>query len=112
MNCNIFASPDFERDLKKLSKRYKSMKEDFKCFLEELKVDPFIGTDLGHNVRKIRMAIQSKNKGKSGGARVITHNVIIQTDGVNVTLLTIYDKSEQESISDKEIQKLIKDNNL
>lgn len=88
------------------------MKEDFKCFLEELKVDPFIGTDLGHNVRKIRMAIQSKNKGKSGGARVITHNVIIQTDGVNVTLLTIYDKSEQESISDKEIQKLIKDNNL
>ncbi len=88
------------------------MKDDFKCFLEELKVDPFIGTDLGHNVRKIRMAIQSKNKGKSGGARVITHNVIIQTDGVNVTLLTIYDKSEQESISDKEIQKLIKDNNL
>ena len=112
MNCKIFASPDFARDLKKLSKRYKSMKEDYANFLEELKSDPFMGTDLGHHVRKVRMAITSKNKGKSGGARVITHNVLIESDGVNITLLTIYDKSEQENISDTEIKKLIKDNNL
>ena len=112
MNCRIFASPDFVREFKRLSKRYKSIQEDYKSFLEELTANPFLGTDLEHNVRKVRMAIASKNKGKSGGARVITHNVIIETGGVNTTLLTIYDKSEQDSISDKEIQRLIKKNNL
>ena len=66
-----------------------------------------MGTDLGNGVRKIRMAVKSKGKGKSGGMRVITFNVIIDRTDTEITLLSIYDKSEKESISDKEIKMLL-----
>ena len=65
-----------------------------------------MGTDLGNGVRKIRMAV--KSKGKSGGVRVITFNVIISETDTKITLLTVYDKPEQETISDKEIRILLR----
>ena len=58
-------------------------------------------------MRKIRMAVKSKGKGKSGGMRVITFNVIVDQADTEITLLTVYDKSEKESISDKEIRMLL-----
>ena len=67
-----------------------------------------MGTDLGNGVRKIRMAVKSKGKGKSGGVRVITFNVIISETDTKITLLTVYDKPEQETISDKEIRILLR----
>lgn len=112
MNCNIITTKGFLKQLKRLAKRYKSIKDDVRALAVELSEDPFAGIDLGHKVFKIRMAISSKGQGKSGGARVIYHNVLVEKDGADITLLFIYDKSEQETISDKEIQKLIKDNNL
>lgn len=66
-----------------------------------------MGKDLGNEVRKIRMAVKSKGKGKSGGMRVITFNVIIDRTDTEITLLSMYDKSEKESISDKEIKVLL-----
>ena len=90
MNCRISISPDFEKALKSLAKRYQSMKEDYRQFLIDLHKNPFMGTHLGNNLRKVRLQITSKGKGKSGGARVITHTVLISSDGANVTLLTIY----------------------
>lgn len=51
-----------------------------------------------------RGSITSKGKGKSGGARMITYVRIVSE---NVFLMDIYDKSEQASISDKELQLLI-----
>lgn len=77
------------------------------AFVSELSQNPNIGTDLGNGVRKIRMAVKSKGKGKSGGMRVITFNVIIDRTDTEITLLSIYDKSEKESISDKEIKMLL-----
>lgn len=71
MSCDITYSPRFARELKKLSKHYKSLKLDYANLLESLKANPEQGVSLGNNLRKIRMAITSKNKGKSGGARVI-----------------------------------------
>lgn len=70
------------------------------------------GADLGMGLRKIRMKIEAKGKGKSGGARVITHNAIISVHEERITLLTIYDKSEQESISDAELMDLLSDINM
>ena len=70
--------------------------------------NPYDGVDLGSGVRKVRMRIGSKGKGKSGGARVITYNLSISLDDVDVTLLTIYDKSEQSNITDNEIRELLK----
>ncbi|WP_317132919.1 type II toxin-antitoxin system RelE/ParE family toxin [Arcticibacter tournemirensis] len=69
--------------------------------MEDLKKDPKQGTALGDNCFKIRIAIASKGKGKSGGARVITH-VLIKEE--TVFLLSIYDKAEREAISDKDIK--------
>lgn len=104
MSYSIKTISVFDRNLKKLAKRYASLKTDFADLLENLSENPVQGTSLGNNVYKIRMKISAKNKGKSGGARIISH-VVIQNE--TVYLLTIYDKSEQETISDKQIQQLI-----
>lgn len=112
MKCFIKTSETFLADAKRLGKKYKSLLSDLDEFQKELKKNPFIGADLGKGLRKIRMAIASKGKGKSGGARIITYNIIQVEDKVYVILLTMYDKSEQESISDKELLKLLEKNGL
>ena len=108
MNCNISVSPQFIKDLKRLAKRYQSIKEDVRALCISLQDNPLQGTDLGKGLRKVRMSIASKGKGKSGGARVITYTVILTNIASEVKLLTIYDKSECENISDKELQNLIR----
>lgn len=80
--------------------------------LEELEANPNLGTDLGGGLWKIRMSIASKGLGKSGGARVITFSVIISVEETEVNLLTIYDKSERESVSRAEIEQLLEKNGL
>ncbi len=72
----------------------------------QLSTNPKQGTPLGKNAYKIRLAIASKGKGKSGGARVITFVKIIAE---TVYLLSIYDKSIQADITDKELKDRIKD---
>ena len=104
MNFEIVFSDNFLREIKKLSKKYKSMKNDFEVFLDDIENNPLQGDSLGKDCYKVRMAIASKNKGKSGGARVITCIKIVKE---KVILLSIYDKKEQDSISDKEIDKLL-----
>lgn len=88
------------------------MRQDFVDFLDVLEKNPFQGSDLGKGLRKIRMAISSKGKGKSGGARVITVTAVVSVDETNVTLLTIYDKSDRETIKDSELKKILKKNGL
>lgn len=78
-----------------------------KKLLDELEATPYIGADLGGGVRKVRMAITDKGKGKSGGARVITYTVEVDESTGCVTLLTVYDKNEQSSISKKDIGELM-----
>lgn len=89
-------------------KKYHSLKSDYEVWLENLYKDPLVGDDLGGGVRKIRMAIADKGKGKSGGARVLTLNVLLSEDGLNVTLLTIYDKGEISNVKDEFVKFLIK----
>ena len=103
MNCKITATPDFARELKHLAKRYLSIKEDYKTFLENLRDNPLMGTELGRHLRKVRFPIASKGKGKSGGARVITFNYIVDTECQRIVLVKMYDKSEISNISDAEI---------
>ena len=71
--------------------------------------DPFSGTSLGGNTYKHRMAIASKGKGKSGGARVITYNVQQTESDVTITLMSIYDKSEISNVSDTYLRQLVKE---
>ena len=112
MNYQIVTTKDFDKAIKKLSKKFFSLKADLIAFQEELLKNPTIGDDLGDNTRKVRMAITSKNKGKSGGARVITYHFFIDVVNTDIYLLTIYDKGEQEDISEKEIKNLKEKNGL
>ena len=100
---------EFERLAKDLKRKYKSFKDDYVSFLDELEQNPFGGEPLGHHTYKNRMAIASKGKGKSGGARVITYNVQKTTaDEVVITLMTIYDKSEISNVSDAYLRSLVR----
>ena len=105
MNCKIETTPDFARELKQLAKRYPLMKDDDRNFLDSLRKSPLQGEPL-------RFPITSKAKGKSGGARVITHTILVECNGADITLVTIYDKSDQANITDKELKMLIKKNGL
>lgn len=105
MSFEIVYTDAFAIEVKKLSKKYRSLKDDLEKLITELEVNPSLGTPIGKNCYKIRLAIGSKGKGKSSGARVITHIHIVQNV---VYLLSIYDKSEKECIPDKEILELLK----
>ena len=108
MNYNILPTHKFEKEIKRLIKKFPSLKKEYASLIIHLKDNPTTGTPIGDNCYKIRIAIASKNKGKSGGARVITYVVVNET---TVFLLTIYDKSEQDSLSDKELKEIIRDIN-
>jgi len=101
VSYNIIYTHEFEKEIKRLSKKYLSLKKDFKQLLEELSANPMSGTPLGNNCYKIRLSITGKGKGKSGGARVITHVAVIKE---TIVLISIYDKSEQSAITDVEIK--------
>lgn len=108
----IELSPSFKKSFKLLLKRYRSLAADLDALIVSIQENPLQGADLGHGLRKLRMAIASKGRGKSGGARVITHTVVwAQWEGT-VKLLAIYDKSDRASISDAELQALMKENGL
>ena len=109
MSFAITASNRFDRLIKRLQKKYWLVPSDFATLLEELAANPQAGEPLGRDCYKVRMSIAAKNKGKSGGARVIT---CVKVVGETVFLLTIYDKSEQGSISDKERDDLLRENDL
>jgi mRNA-degrading endonuclease RelE of RelBE toxin-antitoxin system len=104
MNYDVIAVPKFRMELKKLAKKYPSLKSEFASLIESLETDPKQGKALGKNCYKIRLAIKSKRKGKSGGARVITHIAIADTI---VYLLSIYDKADKENLTDKELMELL-----
>lgn len=109
MNYSIGTLPGFDKKLKKLAKKYNSLKSDLQELINDLKRNPTQGADLGNGVRKVRMAISDKGKGKSHGARVITHTAIVSIEEGVITLLAIYDKAEQDTITDKEIARLLKE---
>lgn len=105
MRFNVLSISPFDRQLKRLLKKYPSLKKEFGQLIKDLEKNPTLGTSIGSGCYKIRLAISSKGKGKSGGARIITYVQITET---SVYLLSIYDKSQQASVSDKEIKDLLK----
>ena len=104
MKYTVDVAPTFKKQQKALAKKYPSLDDDVIAFIESLKKDPVQGISLGQGLYKVRMKITSKGLGKSGGARVITCVKIIET---KVILAAIYDKSEQETMTPKELTKLI-----
>lgn len=105
MSFEVKSLPRFDREIKRLAKRYPSLKEDFGALLNAIGENPFGGISLGNQCFKVRMPITYKNKGKSGGARVIYYIRIVNT---TIYLLAIFDKSEKDNLPEKELRQLIK----
>jgi mRNA-degrading endonuclease RelE of RelBE toxin-antitoxin system len=108
MSYQIKVLNSFYKELKPLAKKYKSLKKDLSDFENDLLENPFLGTPIGKNCYKVRIKISSKSSGKSGGARIIT---FVKIQRKTVYLLSIYDKSEKENISDSELLKSLKEIN-
>jgi len=97
--------PRFEKELKQLAKKYKKIKEDLKDFKKEIISNPKLGTPLGHDCYKIRVANSSIPTGKSGGFRII---ILAKIERKRIVLLTIYSKSQKENISDDELSAILR----
>ncbi|MBK8807994.1 MAG: type II toxin-antitoxin system RelE/ParE family toxin [Bacteroidales bacterium] len=104
MSFNVIVTTVFKKQAKSIAKKHHSLKTDIEKLIASLEKAPTQGEALGKDCYKVRMSISSKGKGKSGGSRVITCVKVIEQD---VYLLSIYDKTDKESISDKELDSLL-----
>lgn len=109
MSFEVSTLPRFDKEVKALAKKYRSLKDDLSLLIESLETNPYQGVELTPGIRKIRMPITSKGKGKSSGARIITFNVIVSESEGEVYLVNIYDKSEFTTVDVSVIKSVIKD---
>ena len=111
MSCNITisVSDDFAKEAKRLAKKYPSFKQDYKDFLVSIKNNPLQGDEITKNIRKIRMAIKAKGKGKSGGARGITFNILTDIENGHVVFLLLYDKEDASTVKVNVVKQLVRD---
>jgi mRNA-degrading endonuclease RelE of RelBE toxin-antitoxin system len=105
MNFNVATITDFDKEAKRLAKKYPSLRNDLSKLIKTLGINPFQGSSIGNGFYKIRLTIKSKGKGKSGGGRVITY---VKVSNETVFLVTIYDKADRETITDSELKLLAK----
>ena len=99
---------EFLRQAKRMAKHYRSLADDLDSLQHELMNNPNIGIDLGGGKHKVRLAVKTKGKGKSGGMRIITLVVAVEPDDTCINLITIYDKKEISNVSDQYIDQIIK----
>ena len=107
MSYSIVSTPNFEKELKSLAKKYPSLKTDLIELSQSLLATPTQGVEIFKNCYKIRFSIKSKGRGKSGGGRLIT---FIKVQNERIYLLSVYDKSDKQTVSDQTLKYLL--NNL
>lgn len=107
MSFKIFTTPEFEKQAKILSKRHKSFKNDLKDLVLSLQENPFQGVELSTGIHKIRMAIKSKGRGKSGGARVITYTIVATETHGRVYLINVYDKADYSTVDVSTLKSIV-----
>jgi len=104
----IDLTPEYKRNLRELSKKYRKIRLDTQPIIEQLQESNFIGDripGIGENyvILKVRVKNSDIQKGKSAGYRLIYQ---IESQA-SILLLTIYSKSEREDISPNEIQSIL-----
>lgn len=112
MANKIILTPFFIRKAKRLLKKYRTLQSSLEALERELIDNPKKGDTYGSNIYKVRLADESKGKGKSGGFRVITYLIEENATSVDIYLITIYDKSEEASIDKDDIKEIIKGEKL
>lgn len=106
MKHKVLVEKSFEKPARRLARKYPSFTRDLLNLIDELECDPLLGVSLGGSLRKVRLAIKSKGRGKSGGARVIS---FVYLAGKRVHLLTVYDKAAFETLADQDLKALVRD---
>jgi hypothetical protein len=108
MANQIIPTPLFESKYKRFKKKFPSLENEMADLMMELEENPVKGKSLGSGLYKIRVANEDKGKGKSGGFRLITYLLRASTEGTDIYLITLYDKSEDSTIKKSSLQKLVK----
>lgn len=112
MKTEIVITNNFQKEAKKYFKKYRSLKSELENLYSQLLENPQLGTPIGNNSFKIRISVKSKNRGKSAGMRIISHlevDLVLDEVSNHIYLLSIYDKSDIDSINDKETNRILKD---
>lgn len=109
MKYEILVSSYFKAEVKRLAKRYESFADDLESLEKSLLKNPLQGTELSPGIRKIRMSIKSKSKGRSGGARVITFTYSNTEEIGKIVLLLLYDKSDSSGVNVSIVKKIVKE---
>jgi hypothetical protein len=109
VKVDIVPLANFDRRLKRLAKKFKGLRDELIEFRESIREDPTQGKSLGAGLYKIRLASKSKGSGKSGGFRVVTYYVEQIGDEQTVYLVTIYDKSEEDSIDKDDLLTIVQE---
>lgn len=108
MANQIIPTPLFESKYKRFKKKFPSIENEMVDLMMELEENPIKGISLGSGLYKIRVANEDKGKGKSGGFRLITYLLKSSLEGIDIYLITLYDKSEDSTIKKSSLQKLVK----
>lgn len=111
MSLEIIRSDYFTSDFKRLHKRYRGILKDYEAFLDSLRENPLQGVEIAPHVRKVRMAISDKGRGKSGGARVITFDALVSDQDGKLYLL-LYDKADTSNVKMNVVREIIKEMGL
>ena len=109
MSYSVKTTPDFDKEFKRIAKKHKGIISDLAKLIDNLEVNPTMGTDLGQNIYKVRMSISGTNRGKSGSTRVITYVAFIKEI---VYLSEIYLKNEYDTVDTGIVIQRLKDNGL
>ncbi|MBB3837559.1 hypothetical protein FHS57_001556 [Runella defluvii] len=109
MKNEVFTTPYFDNRFKRLVKKFNSLDQDVEQLVNALLENPKIGEALGAGLYKIRLAVKSKGKGKSGGFRVISYLFEETEQGCIIFLVAIYDKSEESTVTKKALLEIVKD---
>ena len=104
---NIKTTNIFKKSFKKLLKKDKHLISQYENLIKDLNNTPTLGTKIGENKYKIRLANISNNKGKSSGYRIITYTKIENT----IILVHIYSKTNIDNLSEHKIDEIIEEYN-
>ena len=105
---NVIYSDIFESKLKRFAKKFPSVLDEIEELTNQLEENANLGIPLGSGLHKIRLSVESKGGGKSGGFRVITYVVYQIPELSDIYFLTLYDKSEDSSFKKEQLLKLVK----
>lgn len=95
-----------KKDIKKLIKKYKNLKQDLIELVNLLQKNPYAGIHLGENFYKNRIKNSSSKKGKRSGFRVIYYLI---GENNEIWILKIYSKNEIDNLSNEYILSLLKE---